>query len=77
MFIILELQTNTDGTVGTLINTYTEQNDAESKYHSVLASAAVSSLPKHTAFMLADDGRVVKSECYTHEIEPEPESEVE
>lgn len=77
MFIILELQTNTDGTVGTLINAYTERNDAESKYHLVLSSAAISTLPKHTAFMLTDDGRVVKSECYIHEIEPEPEESEE
>ena len=54
---------------------YSDQNRAEQKYHSVLSSAAVSALPKHTCFMLTDDGYVVKSECYKHEVEPEPESE--
>lgn len=76
MYIILEVQTNADSTVGTLITSYENQNEAESKYHTVLASAAISTLPKHTAFMLTDDGYVIKSECYKHDIptpEPEPE----
>ena len=73
MYIILELQTNADGTVGTLINAYADKNEAESQYHRVLMSAAISSLPMHTAFMLTADGYVVKSECYKHEVESEVE----
>lgn len=69
MYIILELQTNIDGTVGALINAYENQNEAESNYHKVLMSAAISNLPRHTAFMLTDDGYVIKSECYRHETE--------
>ena len=75
MFIILETQTYLDGAVGTLIDTYANQNEAESKYHAVLSAAAVSNVPRHTAFMRTDDGYVVKSECYKHEVQPEPESE--
>lgn len=74
MYIILEAQTNKNGTLGTLITSYEDQYQAESKYHQVLSAAAVSSLPKHTAFMLTDDGFVIKSECYKHEIEPELET---
>ena len=68
MYIILETQTNTDGSLGTLINQYEDRNAAESKYHQVLSSAAISELPHHCAFMLSDEGFVIKSECYTHEV---------
>ena len=68
MYIILETQTNLDGTVGTILTTFTDQDQAESKYHLVLSSAAVSSLPRHCAFMLTDEGYILKSECYRHEV---------
>lgn len=67
MFIILETQTNANGTVGTLINSYEDRNTAEGKYHTVLAAAAVSQLPLHCAFMLTDEGYTIKSECYRHD----------
>ena len=69
MYVILELQTNADGTVGSLVSTYEDRNAAESKYHTVLAAAAISNLPKHTAFMLTNDGSVMRRECYEHEQE--------
>lgn len=76
MFIILETQTYKDGAVGTLIDSYADRNEAESKYHAVLSAGAVSKVPIHTAFMLTDDGYVVKSECYRHE-ESEVQNEAE
>ena len=66
MYIVLEIQKNGDGTVGNLVYTYEDKNEAGSKYHSVLASAAVSILPVHTAFLLTDDGFKVESKCYRH-----------
>lgn len=75
MYIILETQTYTDGTVGTLINTYTDINEAESNYHKVLMAAAISTIPIHTAFMLTDSGQIIKSESYKHEIKPEEPEE--
>ena len=53
---------------------------AESKYHEVLAAAAVSELLQHSATLLTSDGRAVMSQCYRHEVvepEPEPTPEVE
>lgn len=73
MYIVLETQTYTNGTVGTLIETFSDKNAAESKYHTVLAAAAISQLPKHCAFMLDDSARLIKSEVYFHEVLPEPE----
>lgn len=69
MYIIFELQSNADGTLGTLITTYTDMDEAESNYHRVLMSAAISKLPMHTCMMLNPDGHVIKSECYRHKVE--------
>ena len=47
---------------------------AEAQYHTVLAAAAVSELPTHSATLLTSDGRAVMNQCYRHETAaPEPE----
>ena len=74
MYIVLETQTNANGTVGTLVDQFADRDAAESKYHLILSSAAVSTLPIHCAFMLTDEGYTVKSESYRHE-QPEPVEE--
>jgi len=71
MFIVMEIQTNADGTIGTLINSYTDRNEAESKYHAILASASISSVPVHSACMFTNEGNMIKSERYIHEVEVE------
>ena len=68
MFIVIELQTINDSQVANIVNAYTEQKVAEQKYHTILAAAAVSSLPCHAAVMLDEKGRMIKSEFYTHEV---------
>ena len=68
MYIVIELQTVNESTVANIVNVYTEQKVAEQKYHTILAAAAVSSLPCHAAVMLDEKGRMIKSEFYTHEV---------
>ena len=74
-FIVIEIQTNADGTIGNLVTSYDSRNAAESSYHTVLASAAISALPKHAAVLLTNDGTIINSECYEHEGVPTPEGE--
>lgn len=70
MYIVIELQKVNDTQVANLVNVYTDKNVAEQKYHNVLAAAAVSSLPCHSAIILDETGRVVKGpEYYIHEVE--------
>lgn len=66
MYLVIELQTNADGSVGNLVYKYDTLNEAEAKFHSILAAAAVSSLPVHAAVMLTNSGVMVKSEFYRH-----------
>lgn len=65
MFIVMEIQKS--NTVSTLVSAYDTRNEAENKYHTVLAYAAVSSLSKHSAVMLTEDGDYIKHECFEHE----------
>lgn len=66
MYIVFEIQTNANGTVGTLVSTYADQNEAESKYHLVLSAAAVSAVPVHSCALLTDEGFLIESKCYKH-----------
>ena len=63
-YIVLELQTNAEGAVGTLVTSYTERPQAESKYHSVLAAAAVSALPCHACVLMTNQGAQLESKAY-------------
>lgn len=65
-YIVIEIQTNADGTVGNIVQAFDSQDQAESAYHGVLASAAVSRLPKHAAVIMTDEGYCMEYRCYHH-----------
>lgn len=67
MYIVVEIQTNANGTIGNLVTAYNDRDQAEHKYHEVLAAAAISSLPIHAAVMLTNEGFLEKHERYIHE----------
>lgn len=66
MYIVIEIQTS--NTVTTLVNSYEDRNQAESKYHQILTAAALSSVPKHSAVLMNDVGQTLKNETYIHEV---------
>jgi len=68
MFIVIELQTN-NGQTGNLVTAHNTLAEAEAKYHTILAAAAVSSLDAHGAIMVNDRCVPIKHECYTHGAE--------
>lgn len=76
-YIVIELQTNNGTTAIVPPVTYSDRNQAESKFHQILMSAAVSQVEVHTAVMMTDDGRMVRNECYKHPIIPEETEEQE
>ena len=87
-YYIMEIQQYANGEYGHIVHfAYDEDASkarlkAESKYHEVLAAAAVSELQSHAATLLTADGRVIMNQCYKHalpqpeEEEPAPEEEV-
>lgn len=72
MYIIIEIQTSNAGEVGIVPPaSYADKQEAESCYHSRLASAAISAVNIHAVSMLREDGALVKSEVYYHGVDPE------
>ena len=68
MYIVLEIQKVDESSVGTLINSYENRNEAESKYHTVLAAAAISTIPQHSAIMMEDNCVPIKFDGYDHPV---------
>lgn len=66
MFVVIEIQKSAVDQVAALTTTHTTREEAEQKYHTVLAYAAVSNLLSHSATMLDERGSQIKSECYEH-----------
>ena len=66
MYIVIELQKNTDGEVANLVTSHNTLAEAESKYYSILASAAINDVPVHSAIIVSEEGFPVKHQCYKH-----------
>lgn len=66
MYIVIELQKNAEGHVANIVTEHPTQAEAESKYYSVLAAAAVSTIPVHSAIIVSEEGFPVKHQCYKH-----------
>ena len=71
--IVTEIQKFDNGAMATPSFAYDDMNSAEAKFHTILAAAAVSSLPVHAAIMFTEDGFPLRHECYKHEVAAEPE----
>ena len=66
MYIVIELQKDTKGHVANIVTEHATLAEAESKYHSVLAAAAVSEIPAHSAVIVSEEGFPVVHQCYKH-----------
>lgn len=66
MYIVIELQKNADGVVSNIVTSYEKLAEAESKYYSILASAAIGAVPVHSAVIVSEEGFLVRSQCYKH-----------
>lgn len=65
-YIINEYQTTNGATAIVTPAQTSDPNEADSIYHSKLASAAISSVPVHSVTLDTEDGQRLKSECYRH-----------
>ncbi len=55
-YLVIEIQTDANGAVSYLVDSFTNRNQAEQKYHLVLSHAAVSTLPTHSVAILTNEG---------------------
>ena len=66
MYIVIELQKNEEGVVSNIVTSHNTLPEAESHYYSILASAAISTIPVHSAIIVSEEGFPVKHQCYKH-----------
>jgi len=72
-YTTIENQIRTDGTFGLLYDHFDNLPQAEAKYFTVCAAAAVSEIPYHAAFLIADSGVICAAKVYDRRTTPEPE----
>lgn len=72
-YLVMEIQKWDTGAIQTPTYSYDNLNSAEAKFHSILATAAVSTLPVHSCVLMNESGFTIRSQSYNHEPEPEPE----
>ena len=70
MYIVIEIQ---NGSIGENTWTYTDRNTAFSKYYSVLAAAATSTVAVHTAMITREDGQLIAVQSFLHGDEGDEE----
>lgn len=74
MYVVIEIQTNADNTVGILTSSHNTFPEAQNKYYTVLAYAAISTVPLHSAVILSETGDVLSTEHFVHEEQTESEA---
>lgn len=69
-YIVMEIRTNADGTISNTVTSFDADDleHAENKYHSVLAAAAISDKPIHSAILLTADGFPLDHKYYEHKV---------
>ena len=74
MYYIIEIQ-QTNDVPAILTQTAETKNEALSKFHLIMASAALSSVEYHTCVVMDEQGKYLERECFIHAApEPEPET---
>lgn len=68
LYIVIELQRNGDQ-MSNIVTAHTTLQDAQHKFHTVAASAAISNVQKHTVTLLNDDGYPVDRVTFEHGVE--------
>lgn len=71
-YIVIEIQKFQNGTIAVApVNTYDNFCDAASRYHAILAAAAISDVAVHTAMILTDTGTQLRLDSFNHTEEEE------
>lgn len=66
MYIIIEIQTNDNGSIGILSYTSDTWRGAQQIYHEKLAYAAMSTLPRYAVVLMDNSGHVQESRYYSN-----------
>ena len=70
-YLVLEVQTNASGQVGSFVFSFDTRDEADSKYHALLSIASVSDIPIHCVYMFSNNGHFIDAEPHFHGVQPE------
>lgn len=76
-YTTIENQIREDGSRGLLYDHFDEEEKAYAKLYTILAAAAVSGIPYHSAHILRSDGLLIAGRVFDRRTDPEPEPEPE
>lgn len=74
MYVAIEIKTKVDGTMEVSTFKKATEDLGKQAFHSIMASAAVSTNPIHTGVLLDAYGNTLRKESYKHEV-PETNEE--
>lgn len=76
-YIVTNVQTWDTGAITTPTYAYDNHDSALAKYYDLCSTAATTTLPISSVILMTDECFVLKTECFKHEVQPEPEPEEE
>lgn len=65
LFIVIELQKN-GNQMANIVTAHETLQDAQYKFHTVAAAAAISNVEKHSVILLDDDGFTIEKTIFEH-----------
>lgn len=68
LYVVVELQ-KTGGQISNIVTSHNTLADAQYKFHTVAAAAAISQIEKHSVVLLNEDGFPVERSTFEHEEE--------
>ena len=71
VYLVVEIQKTGEDQVSNIVTSHQTLNEAKSKLHQVLAAAAVSEVPVHSAVLISEEGIPMRNECFRHTEEIE------
>ena len=66
LFIVIELQKN-GNQMSNIVTAHETLQDAQHKFYTVAAAAAISNIEKHSVVLLNDDGFTIEKITFEHE----------
>ena len=69
MFIVLEIQKNADGQIGTLVYSYNNEAEAYHGYFTIAAACAISTVPLHSVVLMTEIGSMIRNESFLHQTD--------
>ena len=67
MYIVIELQYTAEGQLSNIATAYNTIAEAWNKYYTILAYAAISEIPVHSAVILDRTGRSIAQKSFEHQ----------